>query len=203
MVQITDPEALRALYGAVNPRSARKVLPALDDHCRRFIALSPFAVLATIGADGLPDISPRGDAPGFIRAGTDGAVLIPDRRGNNRLDSLLNILGCPRVAVLFLVPGVDETLRVAGDAEIRTDDDLRAAFTVDGRAPATVLRIRVREAFLQCGRAPLRAGLWNPDSRIDRALLPSMAAMLKDQIGFAEAAESQEAAQLRYRDTLS
>lgn len=202
MAILTDPQALRQLYGAVNPRSARKVLPALDAHCRRIIALSPFAVLATLGADGLPDLSPRGDAPGFIRVDEAGALLIPDRRGNNRLDSLLNILGHPRVAVLFLVPGLDETLRVAGDAEIRDDAELRAAFAVDGREPATVLRIRVREAFLHCGRAPMRAGLWEPGSRIDRALLPSMSAMLKDQIAFAEEAESQPAAEARYRDTL-
>lgn len=202
MARVTDATALRARYGPVNPRSARKVLAGLDGHCRAIIARAPFAVLATVGADGLPDLSPRGDAPGFIRVSDDGALLIPDRRGNNRLDSLLNILSCPRVAVLFLVPGMDETLRVAGDAEIRDDDDLCAAFAIDGRAPATVLRVTVREAFLQCGRAPLRARLWDPDSRIDRASLPSMAAMLKDQIGLADPAESQAEAEVRYRGTL-
>ena len=202
MARITDATALRALYGAVNPRSAKKVMPALDGHCRRIIALSPFAVLATIGPDGLPDLSPRGDAPGFIRVTEDGALLVPDRRGNNRLDSLLNILGHPKVALLFLVPGLDETLRVAGEAEIRDDAELCASLAMDGKPPATVLRITVREAFLQCGRAPMRGRLWDPDARIDRALLPSMAEMLKDQIAFAEEAESQDAAEARYRASL-
>lgn len=200
-MQITDPEALRAIYGTPNPRSLAKQLDRLDPHARRFIALSPFVLLSTTGPDGLGDVTPRGDSPGFVAVADEQTLLIPDRPGNNRLDSLVNILRHPGIGLLFLVPGVDETLRVAGTAEIRADADLLARFVVDGKAPKTVLRVAVRESYLHCGKAFMRSRLWDPASHVDRATLPSMGEMLRDQIGWATA-ETQDEMLERYRKTL-
>jgi PPOX class probable FMN-dependent enzyme len=200
-MQITDTDALRALYGTPNPRSVAKQLDRLDPHARRFVALSPFVLLSTTGPDGLGDVTPRGDAPGFVAVEDERTLLIPDRPGNNRLDSLVNILRHPGVGLLFLVPGVDETLRVAGTAEIRTDADLLARFVVDGKAPKTVLRVAVRESYLHCGKAFMRSRLWDPAAQVDRAALPSMGEMLRDQIGWATA-ETQAEMLERYRQTL-
>jgi PPOX class probable FMN-dependent enzyme len=198
---ITDLEALRALYGPVGKRSALKQLDRLDVHCRRFVERSPFVLLSTTGADGLGDVTPRGDAPGFVAVEDDRTLLIPDRPGNNRLDSLTNILERPGVGLLFLVPGVDETLRVNGTAEIHADPGLLSRFTVDGKAPRTVLRIAVREAYLHCAKAFMRSRLWDPAARIDRGTLPSMGEMLRDQLNLAEG-ESQAEMLRRYEATL-
>ncbi|MEJ1157754.1 pyridoxamine 5'-phosphate oxidase family protein [Prosthecomicrobium sp. N25] len=201
MTRITSVEDLRALYGEARERSVRKQLPALDRHCRRLIELSPFLLLATHGADGLGDVTPRGDAPGFVAIEDDRTLLLPDRPGNNRLDSFLNILANPGVGLLFLVPGMDETLRVNGTAEILADEGLSARFAVDGKLPRTVVRITVREAYLHCAKALMRARLWDPAVQIDRATLPSMGEMMKEQIGLATA-ETQAEMLERYRSTL-
>lgn len=200
-MKIDSPEALRALYGAPGERSARKQLAALDAHCRRFVALSPFVLLATSGADGLCDVTPRGDAPGFVAVADDRTLLMPDRPGNNRLDSLMNILDRPGVGLLFVIPGVDETLRVNGTAEILVDPALLQRFAADGRAPKTVLRIEVREAYLHCAKAFMRSRLWDPAAQVDRSSLPSMGQMLKDQLNL-EHGESQAEMIERYRATL-
>lgn len=200
-MKIDSPEALRALYGAPGERSARKQLAALDPHCRRFVALSPFVLLATSGADGLCDVTPRGDAPGFVAVADDRTLLMPDRPGNNRLDSLMNILDRPGVGLLFVIPGVDETLRVNGTAEILVDPALLQRFAADGRAPKTVLRIEVREAYLHCAKAFMRSRLWDPAAQVDRSSLPSMGQMLKDQLNL-EHGESQAEMIERYRATL-
>ena len=201
MSRITSAEALRSLYGEARERSVRKQLPALDRHCRRFIGLSPFLLLATQGADGLGDVTPRGDAPGFVAVEDERTLLLPDRPGNNRLDSFLNILVNPGVGLLFLVPGVDETLRVNGTAEILADDALAARFAVDGKVPKTVVRITVREAYLHCAKALMRSRLWDPAARIDRSTLPSMGEMLKEQLGLA-VGETQAEMLERYRETM-
>lgn len=201
MARIDTHDALRALYGPVGERSRLKQLPRLDSHCRRFIALSPFVLLATSGADGLSDVTPRGDQPGFVIAPDDETLLIPDRPGNNRLDSLLNVVDHPGVGLLFLVPGVDETLRVNGIAEIRDDEDLRAPFIVDGKMPKTVLKVAIREAYLHCAKALMRSKLWDASAQISRDTLPSMGQMLKDQLNWATA-ESQDEMLVRYRETL-
>jgi PPOX class probable FMN-dependent enzyme len=193
---------LRRLCHTPGERAVRKELRHLDRHCRRFIELSPFVVLATSDASGRLDASPRADAPGFVLVTDEGTLTMPDWPGNNRLDSLTNLLSNPEVGLLFLIPGVDETLRVNGRAEIRDDLDLRAAFGRGDRMPRTVLRIRVREAYLHCAKALMRSGLWDPRRQVPRSVLPSMGEMLRDQTHSTEPVESQSAMVERYRQIL-
>ena len=164
-MSITNESELRTVYGAPNKRSQQKVLGHLDQHCRRFIALSPFCVLSTAGAGGRVDVSPRGDVPGFVAVPDDRTLLIPDRPGNNQIDSLRNVVEQPHVGLLFLVPGMNETLRVKGTAEIVTDEDLLATLSVKGRSPVSILRVTVAEAFLHCAKALIRARFLGPPRR--------------------------------------
>ena len=157
---VKDLAELTALYDPPIERSLRKQLDRLDEHCRALIAASPFFVIAT-QAD-VADASPRGDAAGFVRVVDDHTLMIPDRRGNNRIDTLQNIVRNPRVGLLFLMPGRAETFRVNGDAVISRDPELLASFSVDGKAPRTVLVVTVKEAYIHCSRAIVRADLWNP-----------------------------------------
>ncbi|QIB32814.1 pyridoxamine 5'-phosphate oxidase family protein [Ancylobacter pratisalsi] len=201
MARITSLEQLRSLYAEPRDRSRRKVLPALDGHCRRFIGLSPLVMMASFGASARADVTPRGDAPGFVHVEDERTLLIPDRPGNNRLDSLTNLLANPAVGLLFLIPGVDETLRVNGTAAIHDDEDLTALFEIEGRRPTTVLRVAVEEAYLHCAKAFMRSHAWEPAHFMDRACLPSMGEMLRDQLGLATA-ETQAEMLTRYRETL-
>ncbi|WGD32002.1 pyridoxamine 5'-phosphate oxidase family protein [Ancylobacter sp. WKF20] len=201
MAAITSLDALRALYPPVRERSRLKVLPALDGHGRRFIGLSPLVMVASFGSDGRADVTPRGDLPGFVVLEDERTLLLPDRPGNNRLDTLTNLLGNPAIGLLFLIPGVDETLRVNGRAQIRDDADLLARFAVGEKPPATVLRVTVEEAYLHCAKAFMRSGAWDPARHIDRASLPSMGEMLRDQLGLATA-ETQAEMLERYKATL-
>ncbi|MDI4658682.1 pyridoxamine 5'-phosphate oxidase family protein [Xanthobacter autotrophicus] len=206
MGRIETLDQLRQLYGEQGGRTRDKVMAALDAHCLRFIALSPFVLVATADAHGAADVSPRGDAPGFVAA-TERELLLPDRPGNNRIDTLSNIIATGRVGLLFVIPGVDETLRVNGRATIHDDPALAARFRVDGRAPRTVLRVAVEEAFLHCAKAFMRSRLWSADAQVPRAALPTMGEMLRDQIGAKTGissgeAESQEAMLERYRRVL-
>ncbi|UOK69559.1 pyridoxamine 5'-phosphate oxidase family protein [Ancylobacter polymorphus] len=201
MAALTRLEDLRALYGEVRERSRRKVLPAIDPHSRTFISFSPLVMLSSMGADGRADVTPRGDAPGFVVVEDPSTLLLPDRPGNNRLDTLTNLIGNPAVGLLFLIPGVDETLRVNGRAEIHDDADLLARFIVNGKAPTTVLRIAVEEVYLHCAKAFMRSGAWNPESFLPRDRLPSMGEMMRDQLGMASA-ETQAEMLERYRATL-
>ncbi len=156
-------QRLKEIYGTPSELPTNKVIDHLDHHCREFIAASPFVVLAT--SDGVNlDVSPKGDPDGFIKVIDDHTMEIPDRPGNNRLDGLFNILRHPKVAVIFLIPTVGETLRVNGHAEIVEDKDTLQAHAINGRVPLTVTRVRVEKVLLHCGKAPLRAGLWAPDS---------------------------------------
>lgn len=182
---ITDLAGLEALYGAPAAPSLAKECDRLTPGYRALIEASPFFVLATSGPDGL-DASPRGDSPGFIAVADDRTLLLPDRRGNNRIDSLRNILHDPRVALLFLIPGVHETLRVNGRAVIDGDPALCGRFAVDGKAPKSVLVVTIDAVFFQCARAVLRARLWDPAAQVARASLPSTGALL------AEASAGQE-----------
>ncbi len=176
---ITTIEELEALYGEVSPAAQLKVLDHVSEDYGRFIEASPFLILSTVGPEGV-DCSPRGDPKGFVRIGDDRRTLmIPDRRGNNRLDSLRNIVRDPRIALLFMVPGVGETMRVNGSALLTTDMALRESFAIEGKSPACVILVQVREIYTQCQKALARSRLWDPASRIDRSELPSVGQMLQ------------------------
>src|SRR5215216_6093022 len=174
---VTTKEQLEALYGEPFGPAIVKEIDHVNVHYRAFIEAAPFFALATSGPDGL-DCSPRGDAPGFVRVLDEKTLLIPDRRGNNRIDSLRNILADPRVALLFLIPGVGETVRIIGRAAISTDPELAASFVINGKAPRTVLVIAVDRVFYQCTKAIVRSKLWDPAMHVDRASLPSAGTIL-------------------------
>ena len=176
---IASVEQLEAIYGHPNEASTVKVADRVTPQYRALIEKSPFAALATSGPEGL-DCSPRGDLPGFVHIHDDKMLLMPDRRGNNRIDSLRNIVRDPRVALLFLIPGSGSTLRVNGHAKVSTDRDLLSSFAVDGRAPRTVIVMTVHEIYFQCARAIVRSDLWNPDKRVDPKTLPTPGQILAD-----------------------
>lgn len=185
--ETTNTAGLRTVYREPNERAALKVLDHLDVHCRNFIALSPFVVLSTTSAQGRADASPRGDPPGFVAVTDERTLLIPDRPGNNQIDSLKNIAEHPHVGLLFFVPGMNETLRVKGTAEIVTDAALLEPLTVRGKPPVSALRVTVSEAFLHCGRALIRSRLWEPAAQIERSSFPTYGQVLADQIAGANA----------------
>lgn len=208
MTQVAESRAIESsaelhdLYGAPLDRALKKQLDHLDKHCRAFIALSPFLVLASSAPDGSCDASPRGDAPGFVAVLDGHTLLIPDRRGNNRVDSLENIAANPHVGLLFLVPGMDETLRVNGAARITTDPTLLEPLAVRGQVPRTGLLVTVDDAYLQCGKALIRSDLWNPENRIERSTFPSLGSILADQIAGLDAAETECSVEEGYRERL-
>ena len=194
-------DRLRALYGAPSPRAAAKEIDRFDDHCRAFIAASPFMVLATGDGETL-DASPKGDPAGFVLVEDDRHLLIPDRPGNNRLDGLLNILRHPRVALIFLIPTVDETLRVNGTATIHDDADLCARLALNGRAPKTVLRVAADQIYLHCGKAPMRAGLWRPETWPAARPVGTLNEIVRDHSGIGADDMSQAAVEAGYRRAL-
>lgn len=200
-MRIETEEQLRALYGRPGGRAAAKEIDRLDRHCRRFIELSPFLLLGT--SDGVKqDVSPKGDAPGFVRVEDDRKLLIPDWPGNNRIDGLRNILANPEVGLLFLIPNVRETLRVAGTATIHDDEDLRALCAQRGKLPITVTRVAVRVAFLHCGKAMIRSSIWKPETWPDRSELPTMGEMIMDHAKLDAAPLSDAAFEEIYQKTL-
>ena len=174
---VTSLEQLETLYGVPNEASTVKEVDRITPDYRAYIEASPFAVLSTVGPEGL-DGSPRGDLPGFVRIADERTLLLPDRRGNNRIDSLRNIVRDPRVALLFLVPGVGNTLRVNGRAQLSVETALLESFSVKGHAPRSVAVISVERVYFQCARALVRSELWNPDRRIAPEQLPSAGQML-------------------------
>jgi hypothetical protein len=186
MSVIATIEQLEAIYGLPVEAATAKVADRITPPYRVLIDNSPFAALATCGPEGL-DCSPRGDLPGFVRIHDDKTLMMPDRRGNNRVDSLRNIVRDPRIALLFLIPGSGSTLRVNGRAEVSAAADLLASFKMDGKAPRTVIVMTVEEIYFQCARAIVRSDLWNPDKRIDPRSLPTpgqiLASMSDDKIG--------------------
>jgi len=183
---IATVEELEAIYGVPGETSTVKVADWITPSYRTLIEKSPFAALATSGPEGL-DCSPRGDLPGFIRIHDDKTLMIPDRRGNNRIDSLRNIVRDPKVALLFLIPGTGSTLRVNGLAQVSSDTKLLESFEVEGKAPRTVVVMTVEEIYFQCARAIVRSDLWNPDKRIDPKTLPTpgqiLAEMSENRVG--------------------
>ena len=178
MTTITTLEDLEALYApAPVAASMVKVMDHITPDYRALIEASPFVALATIGPEGL-DCSPRGDKPGFIRVADPKTLILPDRRGNNRIDSLRNVVRDPRVALLFLIPGSGTTFRVNGRAVISADPALLDSFTIDGKAPRTAMIVTVEEAYFQCARAIVRSGLWKAETQVDPGMLPTPGAML-------------------------
>lgn len=197
---IDDPQRLRALYPAPGERALRKQMSALDAHALRYIELSPFVVLATSDAAGRQDASPRGGAPGFVRA-TAQQLWIPDAPGNHRLDSLGNIVDTGRIGLLFLIPGVDETLRVNGRARLSDDAERLAPFAADPRV-RLVIEVDVEEAYLHCAKALMRSKLWSDGARVERSVLPTMGQMISDQTGLVTPVESQAQMVARYAKDL-
>lgn len=179
-----DGEAsLRALYGKPSPLAERKCIDHIDRHCAAFIALSPFLCLGTSRKDGAGDVSPRGDAPGFVLVLDRKTIAIPDRPGNNRMDSFSNILENPAVGLFFMVPGIDETLRINGRARVSTDPALLGRMAVQGKTPKSALVVEVEEAMLHCAKALRRSKLWHDDYKQPRGALPTLARMISDQVG--------------------
>ena len=189
---------LRSLYGPAKERSVRKQLNHLDKHCINFIAHSPFLVLSSSNASHALDASPRGGSKGFVKVVDAHTFLIPDAVGNNRLDTLENIVATGMIGVLFLVPGVDETLRVNGAAELSTDAKDIAYFGADARIPKLLIRVQVKDAYVHCAKALMRSKLWDVNEQIERSALPSMGKMLNDQIDPSAVEESQEQMLKRY-----
>jgi len=195
---------LDQIYKPPHPRVVAKDIGWIDRHGRRFIALSPFCAIATVGPTGAVDVSPRGGGPGFIRVAEDGkSVLMPDRPGNNRLDTLRNIAeGSGEVGMMFMIPGVDDIYRVNGPASLVVDEALAQSFAEFGKVPKSLLRVEVREAYLHCPKALMRADLWGDSHRIDRAELPSLSEMVSDQLGLEKPTATHQEQVAGLRETL-
>ena len=205
-MNLTTRHELRQLYGAASERASLKEMPQLDRHAQQFIALSPFVVLASANATGHMDASPRGGAPGFVKVIDPQTLLIPDAPGNNRLDTLENILDTGQLGLLFMLPGFDETLRVNGQAVLSTEHSALQQCADARRTPVLVIRVRVQAVYLHCAKAFMRAQLWNPSRHAQHHLMPSMGEMLRDQIqstqGHDMGVETQEEMMARYRQSL-
>jgi uncharacterized protein len=187
-------QELRGRLGEVHPLAVLKSRPALDAHSRKFIAMSPFLVISTASADGKADVSPRGDPPGFVFVVDDNTILIPDRPGNNRVDTMANIAVHPNVVCLFLIPGFDDTLRLNGKAAITDNANLLKQCTVEGKQPKLGILIKVEEVFMHCAKALRRSKLWSADYRQDRSQMPSIAGIILEQVnGNADPKTVQEA----------
>ncbi|MDX6750923.1 pyridoxamine 5'-phosphate oxidase family protein [Geminicoccaceae bacterium 1502E] len=202
MTDPMTPQALRALYGEPSDIARRKELDALDPHARAFIALSPFVVLASADGEGRLDATPRGDAPGFVAVLDERRLLVPDRRGNNRIDTLANVAVNPRIGMVFLVPGLNETLRVNGRARITTDAALLEPLAVQGRMPTSALLVEVEEVYFHCGKAMIRSSLWDPERQVAKGSFPSLGRIVADQIAGLDAGAAEERIEESYRTRL-
>lgn len=201
-MKIENATQLRKLYGLPSERASKKQLSALDKHAVNFIEKSPFLILSTCNQHGKIDASPRGGKPGFVKMLNPQEIIIPDAKGNKLLDSLTNIVESGRVGTLFLIPGMDETLRVNGSAYISTDTALLEMFPNEKNPPKTCIVILIEEVFIHCAKALMRSKLWNVESQIDRSTFPTIGQILKDQLGTNEEPESQEAMVKRYKNNL-
>jgi uncharacterized protein len=201
---LTDLAAndLPTIYPAPSPRVIAKARPEIDAHAAKFIAMSPFCVLATSGPDGSVDASPRGGNPGFVHVMSPTQLAMPDRSGNNRIDSFRNILeGSGQLQLIFFVPGIDEILRVGGTGKLSAEPDLLASMEEFGKSPRAVLNIAVREVYFHCGKALMRSKLWSPDTKVERTVLPSISQMIHDQTKLGEP-EPQAEVEARYKTQL-
>src|SRR6266403_5407386 len=195
-------DELREIYGPPSDRSVKKQLSRLDKHCRAFIARSPFLVIASSDPSGRCDASPKGDAPGFVQVLDDETLLIPDRLGNNRVDTLGNLMERPGVGLIFFVPGLNETLRVNGRARITTDPALLEPLAVNGKAPRSGILVSADEVYFHCGKALIRSDLWNPEKQLRRSEFPSLGHILADQIGGITVEESERLTAESYKTRL-
>ena len=186
MSKIINKDDLGSIYGEPSERAVLKQLDHIDKHCRAFIELSPFLVIGTMGGDGLGDVSPRGDAPGFVFVKDKNTIFIPDRLGNNRTDTLSNIIDNKGIGVLFLVPGMNETLRVNGFGTIILDEEILGNLSAQGKPPKSALKIEVKEAYLQCAKALIRSKLWKENYKIERDNFPTLGEIITDQIGLGD-----------------
>jgi PPOX class probable FMN-dependent enzyme len=201
MNEIVKPDDVRTLYGEPSDLVRKKVLDRLDKHCQHFIRLSPFVVVASCDESGA-DATPRGDAPGFVVIVNDRRLLIPDRRGNNRIDTLLNVARNPQIGLLFMVPGINETLRVNGVGRIVTDHSVLEPLAAQGKIPTSALEIDVQEAFFHCGKAMIRSRLWEADAKVDRKTFPSLGRIVADQIAGLDAEAADKNLEEGYRTRL-
>jgi PPOX class probable FMN-dependent enzyme len=199
---IESTEALRQLYSLPGERTLLKQIATLEKHSKRFIELSPFLVIASTNREGIMDASPRGGDPGFVKVRDDRTVLIPDSPGNNRLDTLTNIIATGQVGLIFFIPGVDETLRINGAAHLNDDETVRQQCADTKRIPKLVIQVSVDQLYLHCAKALMRSALWNPERHRVRSELPSIARMVSDQIGYLGEVESQEQMMQRYAKDL-
>lgn len=182
MTAPAEEASLREVMGRPDRLAIDKVLQRLDRHCRRFIELSPFLCLGTSDADGRADVSPRGDPPGFVKVLDDRTLLIPERPGNRRVDSMSNLLANPSVGLIFFVPGIDETLRLNGRASLVDAPEPLAELAVNGKVPKLAIRVDVDEVFFHCAKALRRSRLWDPETRVDAGAFPSLGRIVRDQI---------------------
>lgn len=196
---IQTEEELREIYGFPTGRAKDKQLPSLEKHAINFIAHSPFMLLSTSNAVGELDCSPRGGSPGFIHVKDENCILIPDAKGNNRIDSLVNIVETKRAGCLFLIPGVDETLRVNGRASISADQSYLSYFEDQAKPAISCIVLQIEEVFLHCAKALMRSNLWDLQSQIERSSFPTMGQMIKEQLGLAGEAETQDQMIERYK----
>jgi uncharacterized protein len=199
---IENADRLHEIYGAPNERAIKKELRRLDRHCRAFIARSPFLVVASADASGRCDASPKGDMPGFVQVIDDTTLLIPDRLGNNRVDTLANLLARPGIGLIFFVPGINETLRVNGRAQVATDPALLEPLAVNGKVPRSGILVSVEEVYFHCGKALIRSDLWNPEKHVRRGEFPSLGRIIAEQIGGIDAEEAERQTAESYRNRL-
>ena len=193
---------LPAIYPKPSPRVIAKARPEIDAHAKNFIAMSPFCVLATSGSDGSVDASPRGGNPGFVSVAGPNRLLMPDRSGNNRIDSFKNIVeGSGFVQLIFFVPGIDETLRVGGKGKLSAEPDLLASMLEFGKLPRAVLSMAVHEAYFHCGKALMRSRLWSKEAQVERSVLPSVSQIIHDQTQLGEP-DTQAEVEARYKTQL-
>ena len=201
-MHITSEAQLREIYKQPSGRAKIKVLTALEKHSRNFIAQSPLVVVSTVGKTGKLDASPRGGGPGFVKIISDTEIRIPDYKGNNRVDSISNIIETGSIGLLFMVPGVDETLRLNGTALLTTSPEILASFAGETRPPISCIVVRLEEVFLHCAKAFMRSKLWAAESQQDPNDFPSIGRMLNDQLKSTETPETREAMQARYAKDL-
>jgi PPOX class probable FMN-dependent enzyme len=199
---VRTQDDLRAHFGPQAPLVEKKILHHLDKFCRDFIALSPFLVLASSDGKGNADASPRGDGPGFVAVLDDKSLLIPDRRGNNRVDTFGNILASPGVGLIFLVPGINETLRINGKAEITQDPALLAPLAVQNVVPTIGLKVHVDECYFHCGKALMRSKLWNPEAQVERHSFPTLGRIIAEQTAAVSVDVAEKTMEEAYRTRL-